>query len=360
MTDAPPPATPPSPPPQPRVGTASEARVNGRLPYRGWYAVVAVVAGALVGLLLRAAFFGEPGGAYAAMMASFIVFAPLGIAAVTVYVAERQGRRSLGYHAILAALANLLFVLGAFISLFEGLICVIVIGPFFCAVGALGGLLIGAICHRTNWPKQATFSFAALPLLLGGFEQHLEVPSRLGVVERSIHVEAPPAEIWHHILRADAIRPSEVAHGWVFRIGVPLPEAGVVEETADGLVRKVRMGRDVHFDQVVVRAEEGRRIEFKYRLYDDSFPAYALDDHVVVGGHYFDIPDTVYTLEPEGDGTRLTIRLGYRVTTQFNWYAEPIARALLGNLGEVLLGFYESRSERRDAKRRNRGQVTVS
>lgn len=345
MNEAPPasPVPPPPKPPTPHLRNGSVSGMPDGLPYREWYAILA---GALFGLAMRAAFFGEPGGPFAAMMASFIIFVPLGVAAVTVYLSERRGRSSLGRHMASAALANLLFVVGAFITLYEGLICVVVIGPFFAAIGALGGLLMGAICHRTNWPKQATYSFAVLPLLLGGFEQHFEVPTRWDAVQRSVHIEASPTEVWSHIMRADAIRPEEVGHGWVFRIGVPLPEAGVVATTADGLVRKVRMGRNVHFDQVVVRADEARQIEFKYRLYDDSFPAYALDDHVVVGGHYFDIPDTIYTLEPEDGGTRLTIRMGYRISTQFNWYAEPIARALLGNLSEVLLGFYEARSER--------------
>ena len=72
-----------------------------------------------------------------------------------------------------------------------------------------------------------------------------------------------------------------------------------------------------------------------------------LDDHVVVGGYYFDVKDTSYALKPNGDGTELRITMGYRVTTQFNWYAEPWARFLLGNFEEVVLDFYRRRSEAR-------------
>lgn len=313
-----------------------------RLPNWGLYAIAM---GALFGVSVRLIFSGKPGAVYAAMMVSFALFVPFGVSAITTYLNERRARRSYHYHAMAGVFANGLFVFGTFITLMEGAVCAIVILPLFCGVGALGGLVMAAICRHTNWPKQATYSFAVLPLLLGGVEQQFETPSRWGVVERSLHVAAPPEVIWRYIHRADAIRPAEVEHGWVFRIGVPLPEAGIIESTPKGLVRRIRMGRDVYFDQVVVASEEARRIVFRYRLYDDSFPPYALDDHVVVGGYYFDIPDTEYRLEPEGDGTRLTIRMGYRVTTMFNWYAEPVARLFLGNLGQTLLGFYRVRSE---------------
>jgi hypothetical protein len=33
------------------------------------------------------------------------------------------------------------------------------------------------------------------------------------------------------------------------------------------------------------------------------------------------------------------------VSTRFNWYADAVARLVLGNLEEVLLGVYQRRSE---------------
>ena len=125
----------------------------------------------------------------------------------------------------------------------------------------------------------------------------------------------------------------------------PLPLAGVVEESPDGPVRKIRMGKNVHYDQIFTEIQEHRYVHFTYRLYPDSFPPHALDDHVVVGGYYFDIRDTSYRLTPVGEGTELTIRMGYRVTTQFNWYAETLARYLLGNFEHTILDFYRIRSE---------------
>lgn len=35
----------------------------------------------------------------------------------------------------------------------------------------------------------------------------------------------------------------------------------------------------------------------------------------------------------------------YRVSTRLNWYADAVARIVLGNLEEVLLGVYQERSQ---------------
>ncbi len=75
------------------------------------------------------------------------------------------------------------------------------------------------------------------------------------------------------------------------------------------------------------------------------FPPHALDDHVKIGGHYFDLADTEYTLTPNGDGkTNLRIRIRYRVSTQFNWYADRVAAWLIGDFSEVVLQFYARRA----------------
>ena len=36
--------------------------------------------------------------------------------------------------------------------------------------------------------------------------------------------------------------------------------------------------------------------------------------------------------------------MSYRVSTRFNWYAQPIAATLIGNFEEVILNFYANRA----------------
>lgn len=312
------------------------------LPFSNWWPLII---GALVGIVLRLIFSGRPGGAYAAMSGAFIYFVPIAVGAVTVYVAELRQRRSWSYYAFASVLANTLFVIGTMAILIEGLICVVIILPLFCALGALGGLVMGAICRTARRRRGAVYSFAVLPILLGALPSNESAHQHVGVIERSINIEATPAQIWRQIHEARDIRPNEVNKAWMYRIGVPTPIAGVTHETPDGHVRKISMGKSIHFDQVATDWQVNRHVRWVYRFAPDSFPPRALDDHVAIGGHYFDLMDTAYTLVPTGPRTtELRIRMQYRVSTQFNWYADAVARLLIGNFEEVILGFYQARA----------------
>jgi uncharacterized protein YndB with AHSA1/START domain len=319
-----------------------EAEHRRLLPFRGWWPLAA---GILLGIALRLAFSQKPGGAYAAMAGSFIYLAPLGVGAITVFVAERQSRRSWGYYFGAPFVANLLFIAGTMLVMLEGLICAILIVPVFSVFGAMGGVLMGAICRLTNWPKQAVMSFALLPLLAAPIEDRFALPSSLSAVEYSTYVPAAPAQVWRRIVDPGQIQSEQVAQAWVFRIGVPLPVTGALESTPEGRVRRVSMHKQVRFDEVITDWEEARYLRWTYRFDEESFPPNALDDHVRIGGHYFDFVDTSYTLEPAGEGTHLRVRMSYRVSTRFNWYAEPVARWLLGNVAEVNAKYYARQAQ---------------
>jgi hypothetical protein len=321
---------------------SAPAKPERKLPFAGWWPMLA---GALAGIALRVAFWGKPGDPYAPMTASFIYLAPIVVGAVTVYAAERRRRRSWAYYFWAPLLANVLFVIGTLAVLLEGLICAVIIVPLFAVEGGVAGLIMGAVCRVTKWPKQTLVALGVLPLVLGGLESNLPLAQRIASVEHSVLVSAAPEVVWRNILNAEDIRATELERAWLFRIGVPLPLAGITRHTDEGAVRRVTMGKSVYFDEVIAEAQEPRFVRWDYRFHPDSFPPHALDEHVVVGGHYFDLIDTSYTLTPSGRHTELKVRMRYRVSTQFNWYAEPIARLLLADLQAANLEFYRLRSE---------------
>jgi hypothetical protein len=304
-----------------------------------------VVAGAVAGVVLRLVFSGAPQSQWSAMAAAFIYVAPIVVGMVTVYLAERQRRRDWGYYVVAPCLACVLFVAGTMLIMIEGLICAVVIIPMFAVLGALGGLVMGAVCRATNWPRPTLYCFGALPIVLASLGSVLPAPTEFGRIERSVVIQAPSAVVWRKLHDIDDIQADEMAAAWAIRIGVPLPMSGKTRETPQGRVRESRWGKMVHFDELIQEWQPERFVRWTYRFAPDSFPRQALDDHVVIGGHYFDLIDTSYTLAAEGNATRLTTRVQYRISTQFNFYADWAAQFLLGNLLEVGLHLYKGRSE---------------
>ena len=310
----------------------------------GW--TVPLICGALVGVAFRLFFSGTPGEPYHAMMSTFTLLVPIVVGAVTVYMAERAGRRSWSYYFFAAAAANALFVIGTMVIRVEGLICAVLVVPLFGLVGGLGGILMGAVCRWTRWPRPAIYSFAALPLLLGGLEQNLALPQDIRSVERVRTISASPEAIWTYLAVAKDIRSDEIGTAWMYRIGVPLPLSAVTV-LADGTqVRHIMMGKGIRFDQIAADWQPNRRVRWTYRFANDSFPPGALDDHVRIGGRYFDVIDTEYVLRKVNAGTELRVTMRYRVSTAFNWYTQPIAEFLVGNFEEAALRFYAIRAER--------------
>jgi hypothetical protein len=311
------------------------------MPFKFWWPLIA---GAATGLALRLVYSGAAGDAYNAMAFGFVVFAPIAVGAATAFTAERIRRRTLGYHIAASAAATALFVLGSLLALIEGMICAIIILPLFTALGMVGGVLMGLVCRFTNWPKQTLCCVLLLPLALGGVDRDLPLPDNVLEVERAVLIGAPPEVVWGELMNARDIRADELENAWLFRIGVPVPLDGRIVAGPQP-ARRVRMAKNVYFDELITESRENERVSWTYRFYPDSFPPYALDEHVAVGGLYFDVRDTSYTLARRGDGTEVRMRIGFRVSTRFNWYANPVARYLIGNLIESNLGYYRRRSE---------------
>ncbi|RDZ27752.1 SRPBCC domain-containing protein [Lysobacter silvisoli] len=303
-----------------------------------------LVAGVAVGLGLRWVFSAKAGEAYATMLVSFVLLAPLVVGMVAAYVAQRRGPQHWAMHFGLGVLANVFFIIGTMVMGWEGAICAILASPIFTLIGGAGGLLMSAIFRFTARPKPPLYGFLALPLVLGALENP-QPQGRIEQVERTVAVAATPQAVWQQLMRADAIRPDEVDAAWSYRIGVPKPLSGLVHEDARGLVREVRMGKGIHFRQLSTDWQPQRYVRWQYAFDEDSVPPGALDDHVRIGGEYFDLRDTTYTLIPREGGTELKVSMSYRVSTGFDWYAAPLARWLLGNQCQVLLDFYRHRAE---------------
>ncbi|WP_254451825.1 SRPBCC family protein [Duganella vulcania] len=308
--------------------------------------------GAAYGLLMRVVFGFAPffhteymGAASGPMLTSFVVLVPLVLGIYTVYAA-RDDAPEYGY-AILAPWAPMFaFVGGTALLLIEGSICIVMALPIFMISASLGGLLGLVLIRNVKFKSSSMNALLMLPLLSGYAETHVALPQQISQSTETIHIAARPEVVWGLINHAVDIQPAEMSGGLAYMIGVPYPIEAVTQPGAAGRVRKLRWDKDVRFDEPITAWEENRYIKWTYDFKPDSFPAGALDDHVLIGGRYFDLVDTSYRLQPEAGGTRLDIVVSYRVSTNFNWYAAWWGRVLVDDSANAILRFYKRRSER--------------
>ena len=89
-----------------------------------------------------------------------------------------------------------------------------------------------------------------------------------------------------------------------------------------------------------------RRLGFTIAAQTDLIPPTTLDEHVRVGGPYFDVLRGEYRLEPLGSGTtRLHLSSRHRISTDFNWYAHLWTDAVMLDLQKRILFVIRQRCE---------------
>jgi hypothetical protein len=306
--------------------------------------------GALYGVSLRLLASLDLAG-FEVMTMSFTCFMPFAMGVISVYVAElKEPRRPwvwvlLPWLPVAAALATTM------LALLEGLICVVIFAPLALVLSSAGGVA-GGVAGRMTRSRQAKNITVAcvmvLPLFTAGWENQAFYELDLRRVENVIDIQAPPEVVWRNIERVRAISTNELPDSWTRKIGFPDPVEATLSHEGVGGVRNASFTGGVLFIETIDQWEPQRRLAFTIAARADQIPATTLDEHVRVGGPYFDVLRGEYRLEPLGNGaTRLHLSSRHRVSTDFNWYAHLWTDAIMSDLQSRILIVVQRRCEAR-------------
>jgi hypothetical protein len=318
-----------------------EDRKPSMVVYSWWWWVLA---GGALGVLIRFAFGALFQGGL--MSLAFLVGTPFTVGALTAYGA-RHRERSFTFLFLAPWITVALMMAGCAVTLLEGAICIAIMSPLFLVCASLGSFAMAAALRLTRRRQSHLTAVAVLPFLMILAEGSSPLSERTFEIRDAVIVDATPTTVWNQILDARSIRPEELRASLVHFIGVPRPVEGVNLATAAGEVRFSKWERGVNFRARVLYKKPGETITWRYLFDQDSFPPGSMDDHVAVGGRYFDVGETTFNLEAlPGGRTRLEIVAHYRVSSSINFYAVPVARLLGRDFVAMILDLYKTRSER--------------
>lgn len=305
--------------------------------------VLALLGSVLYGLVGRLAFSDELPIA-TPMTFTFIFLMPLAVG----YLAAALGRENGDGQGLApglvvpfgAALMVLITVLAVGV---EGLICVVMMAPIFIVMALLGGALAALVAWIGSRRMRATalFSVLLLPYAAGPVEGRIPQAQSERVVQNRVRIRAGAADVWAQIIRVPPIQPREYGTSFIHRIGFPRPIEATLSHEGVGGVRQASFERGVLFRERVIVWEPLRRLTFTIAA--DSIPTKTLDQHVTVGGEYFDVLDGTYEIVPVAPGeTELVLSSTHRLSTHFNPYAglwtDLVMRQIQGNILEVVRG----------------------
>ena len=305
--------------------------------------------GALYGILIRFAFGSRVINQFVGVMSlAFLFVMPFVCGFIAVYFAEIRKQQSV----VVWLLVPWLTILGgcAVMLLFviEGWICIIMYLPVGLVFSSVGGVIAGLLARNKRLKRVGNITTACilfLPFIFSPLESSLNRRD-IRTVENVIEVKASPAAVWDQIKTVPAIRKDELKASWSHRIGFPDPIAATLSYEGVGGVRRASFDRGVLFIETVDVWEPQRRLAFSIHPETTQIPNTTLDEHVTVGGPYFDVLRGEYRIESLPNGrVRLHLTSWQRVSTDFNWYAHLWTDAVMSDLQKRILYVVQQRAE---------------
>lgn len=279
----------------------------------------------------------------------FILFTPLAMGFITIFVIERHQSQPIWAWFLLPWVPVLAGEAGAAAFLWEGLICIAMFTPIALVASTVGGVAAGLIARRVRSRVSRNASLACvvcLPLLINPIEHQFLSQRDVRSVDSTIDIKAAPAAVWSNIERVPPIQSSELSSSWSHAIGFPNPVEATLSKEAVGGIRHATFEGGVLFIETVDTWEPDHHLGFSIRAQTDRIPKTTLDEHVRVGGEFFDVLHGDYELEPLPDGeTRLHLRSVHRVSTDLNWYAHLWTDAIMRDLQARILQVIRKRAE---------------
>ncbi len=229
----------------------------------------------------------------------------------------------------------------------EGVICALMALPLMLGSASAGGAL--ALIARSMSSRAmgiAAVGSALLPLGAARLEQSTPPPLELRTTRNTIDIEARSEAVWREIARVRAIDPADLPWRVSHLFGFPRPIEATLSHEGVGAVRKASFERGLVFTETVTTWEPLARLAFT--IVADPVPPEALDEHVTIGGPYFDVLEGEYRLEVLApDRVRLHLSSQHRLSTRFNAYAGWWSDLVMSDIQGAILEVVKARAEAR-------------
>jgi hypothetical protein len=281
------------------------------------------------------------------MTVAFLVLGPMIMGLLTILRAEAEEPAPVWQWIFVPWFSVVLMMAVTAAFAIEGAICILMATPIALVCGSIGGIIGGIIGRYGKLSRTTTACVAILPFVLGPAEARLTARDQTRTVSSEIRIHASPAIVWQNIERVPAISPSEIQTTWAQKIGFPRPVEATLSYEGVGGVRHASFERGLLFIETVTAWEPEHRLAFSIKADTANIPTTTLDEHVTIGGRYFDVLDGEYQIEPLANGDVLLHLMSHqRLSTEFNGYAGLWTDGVMQSLQTSILQVIQHRCEK--------------
>lgn len=251
-------------------------------------------------VLLRIAFGASIFDDFLSVMSwTFFITVPAGLGVLLIYSSPIEKVQSRSYTLFMPWLLVVLVIAITIIIGLEGWGCWIMITPLFFLFSS-----IGAFCARYFKLKGSKKNenlnvslFILLPFLVGPIENSIETNPQIFTTYTSIEIDSDAKTIWKNVTSVKEIRSKEDHSSLIKVLGFPKPVKAELDTLAVGGFRKAIFEKGLVFNETVTRYETEKLMEFSIKANTFEIPSTTLDEHILIGGEYFDMLTGTYELK---------------------------------------------------------------
>ena len=283
------------------------------------------------------------------MSSSFILGVPFALGFIAVWTGESQGRYHWGKRIVMPWQAALVCLFACLCLVWEGLICIFLWVPLVLVLSSVGGLSAGLV--RMLFPSDRTKNYclavvALAPFAVAPLENMRAAATEIREVRTQIDIRSDRHTVWQQIKTVPLITPQEQRFDFIHLLGFPRPLEARLEGEGVGAVRYATFEKGVLFIETVTDWHPDHGLAFTIHADAKNIPPTTFDEHVTIGGPYFDVLDGTYQIEDLGDGRmRLHLSSRQRLSTRFNFYSHLWTEYLMARLQNYILEVIKARCE---------------
>lgn len=280
------------------------------------------------------------------MSKTFLFLLPTIVGALTVYFSKIERVRKVSYRIVAPWGPIMIFFVFTLITAIEGWPCLLMILPIFLIAASIGGLLGGFLKIRQHDGKVYLSLICLLPFVIAPIESAMGPELREYKAYTYIDIEAPAEKIWGHVTRVSEISPEQDSGVITKLLDFPRPVKAELDFEGVGAYREAIFTNGLVFHEAVTEYEHQKLMGFTIKAHPHEIPLTTMDEHLVVGGKYFDVLNGVYELEKmEENRYRLHLYSRFKLNTTFNFYASWWALAIMKDIQNNILKVQKFRSE---------------
>lgn len=283
---------------------------------------------------------------FSVMSITFLFLLPTIVGALTVYLSDRNKVQKLWYRIFTPWIPIIIFLIITLALAIEGWACWLMILPVFLIAASIGGLIGGYLKLKKRNDRLNISLLILIHFLISPMEQLIEKIPGTYKAYTYIDINSSAEKIWENVTRVRTIEKEEDTGYLTEFLGFPRPLKAELNYNGIGAYREAIFTNGLIFRETVTEYEENKKMVFSIKANTYEIPSTTLDEHILIGGEYFDVLNGTYELEKLTEGKyRLHLYSNFKMNTTFNFYAGWWGKIIMKDIQNNILKVEKKRAE---------------